>query len=418
MFLFLKIYLLLISLYHILNTIFVYWIFDWSYWMNFSSTKDLIWFVFIFMIILSNIRWFKQFVVKYKNIVFGIVLLIIWAIWISIICTKSISDIIIWFKYDLLYLLIFFSSIYLWYKSKNIEKSKIEKYIKFVFYLLIFVVVFWFFWQLAKYVYPKVFYNLWYGRVWDYVAGESPPIYYRTWSWGVSRLSWIFSWPNNYWYFMILFFSFFVTYISHLSISKFWKKICMVWYGVFSFLTLSRWVIVWQLFQIYYFFSQKILISKKKMFVIVGIIIVWLLFFSYYKYNSTLLHFKNTLSAVQFFIQNPIWYWLGSSGPSIHYNGYLLPENMFLQILIDLWLPWFILWIYIFISILKIQSYKDLGNDLLWKILKSFYIWLFSLFFVWLFLHVFEDSMVNYLFFINFWFLLWYYSQTIYQKKI
>ena len=43
-------------------------------------------------------------------------------------------------------------------------------------------------------------------------------------------------------------------------------------------------------------------------------------------------------------IEHPLGYGLGSSGPAVHHSGNLLPENYYLQLMLDLGTVGFLLW--------------------------------------------------------------------------
>jgi O-antigen ligase len=46
---------------------------------------------------------------------------------------------------------------------------------------------------------------------------------------------------------------------------------------------------------------------------------------------------------------------LGTSGPAIHHNGTLLPENYYFQILLDIGTVGFLLWAIVFFQIIGMQ---------------------------------------------------------------
>jgi hypothetical protein len=145
---------------------------------------------------------------------------------------------------------------------------------------------------------------------------------------------------------------------------------------------------------------------------------VWL---SFLKPESTLGHFKANLAYIWEIVNHPLWHWLWSSGPAVHHEWTMLPENYFMQIMLDIWSVWFILWCVVIFWILMIfraiennfKKWKYSNDDaavfLQWKRLL---LWRIALLIMWLFLHVFEDSMVNYLFFCIFGILSGYLSKS------
>lgn len=417
-------FLLFIGFYHILHTVIVFWIFDGEISLLFSIIKELIWFFFVLILVLFNFRLFVKFL--YQNLFLTILLLLLlfYSIFLSLLININLHNLIIGFKYSIYYFFIFFSSVFIWYivYKKNIY---LMKYNKLFFYFIIFLLWLWIIFQFWKNILPNFYYFIWYWAIWDFIQWENPPIYYRTWAWWIQRMSWIFSWPNNLWYMLVLFFWF----ISYFLLKKCKNRLLYIWIYLFNLIfTMSRWAIVWVIFQIPFllrYFKEKLLFINKK-FIIISVFIwmIWFLSLFFIKKDSTYEHFKRTFSNIDVFYEKPFWYWLWSSWPSAHYNNTdLIPENIHIQILIDIWFIWYIFWISIFLYIIHksyiifLKNKSEISN-----ITFILSIWLFWLLFEWIFLHVFEDSMVNYLFFVIFWINYWYitfvYNENKLQKNI
>ena len=179
--------------------------------------------------------------------------------------------------------------------------------------------------------------------------------------------------------------------------------------------TLSRAVLVWIVIVFLAMYWSK-LKEKKRWLIRWGVwVIAILAILSVLKRESTVWHITSKLSTIPEVISQPFGHGLGSSGPAIHYEWKYLPENYFLQIMLDIWTVWFLFWIFSILCLLLIQ-YKviwlnkwKLSNEEEYQlqVLYKLQIWFFALFVMWLFLHVFEDSMVNYLFFTIYWIVLW-----------
>lgn len=115
-------------------------------------------------------------------------------------------------------------------------------------------------------------------------------------------------------------------------------------------------------------------------------------------------------------------YGLGSSGPAVHHSGQFLPENFYLQILLDIGTVGFLLWCSLMFLIGK-QQYRlrqliTLANEDQYKIYQIFLAFqkgFLALLVIAMFLHVFEDSMVNYLFFVGYG-VAWGYLQALVEK--
>ncbi len=374
---------------------------------------------------------FIKFFIRFWKYISILIWIIFWWFLISYINDKSLYDIIVGFKYIIYFLLIFISSAFIWYiiKKKNLI-NKLLNFYKFLFYLILFALSFGLIWWLSKLGFKDVFLYIWYWPVGDFIFWQSPPIYYRTWEGGLPRNSWLFSWPNNYWFFLVAFFSFF-TYMS----MKLWnpknllKDKDLKWfvkaflfsslYIISWILTLSRGFILWILPQIYYFFWKFFWDIKNIWLYFIAIFLIFIAWLSAWKWDSTVLHFKETISSISFAWEKTLWHWLWTSWPAIHHWWYTLPENMYLQVFIDLWAIGFILWImffyFFFLDAKKIISQKS-NLDSKQKTLITYFIlltlWLFWLILEWFFLHVFEDSMVNYIFFIALWVLWWAISEN------
>jgi hypothetical protein len=151
-------------------------------------------------------------------------------------------------------------------------------------------------------------------------------------------------------------------------------------------------------------------------------LLAWLVGLSILKWASTLWHIKAKFWSIQYVIDQPSGYGLGTSGPAVNHNGTILPENYYIQLMLDIGTVGFILRTLVILQITrlakKIQiSFKktqaNTSSQTLYLIRRWLNIWRVALLIMWLFLHVFEDSMINYLFFVSWWILMWYLSHYI-----
>jgi hypothetical protein len=141
------------------------------------------------------------------------------------------------------------------------------------------------------------------------------------------------------------------------------------------------------------------------------------------KWASTIDHIKAKFGSIQYVIDKPSGYGLGTSGPAVNYNGTILPENYYIQLMLDIGTLGFILRTMLIFQITRLarkieKKLKSTNNNtqmiyLIWRWLN---IWRVCLLVMGMFLHVFEDSMINYLFFVSWWILSGYVS-TIITKK-
>lgn len=406
---YIKAFLIFISLYFILHTILVY---GW-WWVSKTLTsfsKEILWFGFALVIALVYWKSTIKFIKQYKALT--LVSLFILVIWSSItiiqwdMLTDSIKNIIIWVKYGVLYMYIFYTALLVWY----IAKDKIDdRFVNWVYYFYLGVICVWFLIQISKLIFPDLRYSIWFRTIDIYRPDMAPPIYYLTNVDGFVRLSWLFSGPNNYWFWLVGVLSIFA-----------WSRELGVWksskYDIFgkiiyiasSILNLGRSIWIGMITQIIIYLKKNNIISKyKKTFYGLSILAIWALgYMTYHKWDSTIKHFESTIHGISKFLNNPWWYWLGSSGPGIYYNGFILPENYYLQIMIDFGIIWLILimafWVYIFWYSKNIWFTSTTSHRLNYMYLAGFV----GMCIVGLVLHVFEDSMVNYLIFVPRWLIL------------
>lgn len=424
MFFLLRGFILLFLLYHLLVTIFWFGIFQWNFPQIPALIRDSLWIVLLIWSFFYYISYFAWYWKRWKNLLYIFFLLLWTSIFFSYVQNKEIYDMFIWFKYWFHYLFLFLSATFVGHilsryrnKKQNTEKHyKIKRFIDFFVRTLISIVTFWYIWQLAKIAFPELFFGLWYWPLNDFQFWTNPPIYYLTWFGGTMRWQWIFAWPNNYWYFLVAFLPLILSYFKF-SISS-WKNIFtkklnltslfvyLLWFGAIA-ATLSRSAILGTIIVL---FLMNIKRWKRNWKIGIGIwiiLIIWLIGLSILKESSTLAHISAKFYSIKYVLANPLWYWLWSSWPAIHHNWNILPENYFIQLLIDIWIIWFSIIALRYIMLWnKIKKLFFVEN--LWSYIRALSIWRAALLLIWIFLHVFEDSMVNYSFFVVFGILNWY----------
>lgn len=432
MFKFLRVFLILIVLYHILVTVTIYWIFGWDYPQLPAFIRDGLRILFFAIIFLTYRKEWKDYFLKRKNpwIVFAI--LMIRGVLISIWMDKSISDILIWIKYGFFYIFIFLSASFLWFVYKDkVESIRWKK----IWYWLMIIVVAGFVWQAAKLIWPEFFMQMWYGPLNDFFFGENPPIYYLTGYEWTLRWQWLFAGPNNYGYFLIAFLpiillSFKVKInrwkeILNWGNKQFWNLILVIVWILAILFTLSRAAILWWAFVFILLNINWIKKNKIKSWIIILMWMIWIIVLSLVKDNSTINHILAKFGSINQIIQTPMWMWLGTAWPAIHHNGTILPENYFMQVMIEVGTIWFILRALIRYAVIdiekKIKKYwieniNNIKSEYILIIRKYLNIGWLSLLIMWIFLHVFEDSMVNYLFFISYWLITGYLSKILNNK--
>ena len=378
--------------------------------------REWIWLLFLFVVLILWYKKFKPYRKHRKKTRIAFMILIIVSVLFSLLKDVSRSNMFIWIKYWFWWTFILISASFFGYViSEKWQKSKLIQILPRV---LVWIVWAGFLWQWAKLLWPDFFYSLWYWNLDAYSFWEKPPIYYLTWYEWTLRWQGFFSWPNNYWYFLVAF----LPFVWRFFTNKIKKKentilsiLALVVRMAWMVATLSRAVLVWMVVVFVAIYWKQLKSKKRRL--IRGWI--WLLavlaILSVLKRESTVGHITSKLSTIPEVISEPLGHGLGSSGPAVHYEWKYLPENYFLQIMLDIGTVWFLVRTFMLMCLLLIQykviwlSKWKLTNEEEYQlqVLYKLQIWFFALFIMWLFLHVFEDSMVNYLFFTIYGIVLW-----------
>lgn len=430
------IWTILISIFFIIQTFITFGIqlIDSSIIMS-TGRDALLW-----IIIGVSIIWWRKhlgyFFKKYRHIIVPIIILIWTNIGYIITSERNILATIAWIKYDIFQFIILWAWIWLWYLLLQHKKWKeIYAYIRWFFIFSLYIIVIGLLRQIGKNIIPEVFFEyLWYSSPSDFVPYTKPPIYYITGAGGIERLSWFFVWPNTLWFFLIL-----VTSLLYYYGKYYWSKkyllIAAVIYILIAIFTFSRWAIIGITFQILILIgyegfiiwkktfteSNKLLFSKKTIPIIITIISSAIILFSINIWkqdsNNERINSKDTINHI---LSQPIplvWYGPGYVGPARHYdsqylnnkkNDYAMLENIFIQTIINQWWLGFIMFLMVFISLFFIHNSirwylsldrHSIDNNIL---ITTQYMWigLLGLLIIGWFLHIFIDSMVNYLFFL------------------
>ncbi len=340
---------------------------------------------------------------KYPIILSGITILS--AIILSLYQGTSWYNIFIGIKYGYMFLWILLSALFVW---RTLNKEQKEKITKTIPKIIIITIVVGFVRQMLKYIRPDFFFHIGYGPIGDFIFGQEPPVYYRTGPGWEPRLQGLFAWPNNYGYFLAAFFPL-ILYTFQQQITKNKKLLWMIAIIITItsvLLTLSRTAWIGTIIGAILIYATRFRQHKKilrSILIVATIGIVWL---SILKWWSTQEHIIQKLSSMQYVIDKPLGYGLGSSWPAIHHEGTMLPENYYIQIAIDTGTVWAILLLLTLITFMySIKTYNKKNES------KPLIIWFFILLVMGLFLHVFEDSMVNYIFFITRGLYIWYKSK-------
>lgn len=418
---FLRFFLIFVVLYHLFVTLFVYWVMKGQYYEIFSLSKDLLRVLLILISIIMYFQNIKSYLkLRAKPIILFVVLIIFW-LSVSYFQWKTFYDIFIWIKYGFLYIFTFLSATWLGHNfAIKKDNNNMHKFISFLKSFLCVTIILSLLRQALKFILPDLFQTIWYGPIWDYVFWQNPPLYYRTWPWGSPRLQWIFSWPNNYGYFLVAFFGIFISILNWYKkkSKEFWNFMLIILRVISIVLTISRSALIGSVLVLILLNISRIKKHRKIFVGLISIFVLAILGISIMKWWSTLAHIHAKFSSLSYVFLQPLWYWLWTSWPAVFHNWSILPENYYIQLLLDIWAIWLL------IRALLAKNISNIFN----KIIKSEFIqkeekyifriwlsWLFGLIWllvIWLFLHVFEDSMINYLFFSVFGVMTWYLYQS------
>ena len=395
-------------LYQVIATFLVYWIQLCS--SSFPALlREWLWILFLFIILILWYKKIKPYWKYRKKTWIGFIILIIFSVLISLVKDVSWSNIFIWIKYWFWWMFILMSAGFFGYViSEKWQKSKLIQKLPRV---LAWIVALWFLRQWLKLLLPDLFYLMWYRKLDDYAFWSNPPIYYLTWFEWTLRWQGFFSWPNNYWYFLVAFLPFVWRFFTN-NIKK--KEdttlsiLALVVWMAWMVMTLSRAVLVWMVVVFVAMYWNKLKTKKRWLIRWWVWILAILAVLSVVKRESTVWHITSKFATIPEVISHPFGHGLGSSWPAIHYNkDAMLPENYFLQIMLDIGTVWFLFRAFAVLCLLLVQ-WKVMGlfktklsgeEEYQLQVLYKLQTWFFALFVMWLFLHVFEDSMVNYLFF-------------------
>lgn len=334
---------------------------------------------------------------------------------------KTLQEILIGIKYDLRYFVILLWASWWGYFLAQNNKVPRKKVIRIITWALLGIVVWGWLRQFAKLLFPDFFMQIGYGALDDFHFGMKPPIYYLTGYEGTLRRQGIFSWPNNYGYFLTLFLPLMLTLFplpSSLSLQKRKKTdrvalgIQLLWI-ITILATLSRAALIATIIIFILHYRSLLRKNTKVLWLLAVILLIGSLSLTILKRDSTLIHVQKKFWAFADLIHQPQGYGLGSAWPAIHHTWKFLPENFYFQLLLDMGTVGFI-WrcivLYLFLSMQTRlnRALKHSPTTVLSPLLLAFQQGFFVFLIVGLFLHIFEDSMVNYLFLVPYGILLGY----------
>lgn len=415
--------------YHILVTIFDYGMgrIDQS---TLAMLRDGAWILLTLIIFLLNTRHRKPYFQQWRKVFCAFGAVLIFGILTSFFLShKGISDILIGIKYGLWRMLILLTASGIGFFSAQ-QKTNLTSATKRIKRSLLIIVLLGRIRQLAKLLFPDFFFSLGYGKLDNFHFGSHPPIYYLTGENGILRRQGLFAGPNNYGYFLVLFLPLILHFFrlrnpkrsfNRLKTQRQQSLVLLLWFITLG-ATLSRAALVGAV--IVLMLTQFSFLKKnKKLMRGLGIVCcLGLLGFSVLKRDSTIAHLAAKFNGLLQVTNHPLGFGLGSSWPAVHHSGNLLPENYYLQLMLDLGTVGFLLrcGVMLLLGRQQKQLHHSFRGDLTseeWQSFRALQRGMLAFLVMGLFLHVFEDSMVNYLFFIPYGCILGYLSAQLPSQR-
>jgi hypothetical protein len=337
----------------------------------------------------------------------------------------------LWFKYDVFFFFALLIWLYLPQFRENFNFYLKTIFISVVINLVIFLPVY-LSWNVASF-YTMLWYN---NKVSTYNAWQTITYSQNTpWDWWTkwtNRFQWSFSWPITFSVFITIFIIICIWFIlENIKENKkrtFLISILAIFIILSIYISYSKTSILWIFFWtvLFTYLGRKIIYNKKisKNFLInwwlISIIPISLILYLkrdlFLHLDAIINRFDNLVKSAQMFIYNPFWYGLWIAWPASQIwksiesawtwqiwtsnattTHRFLPENWYVQILLEQWL----LWALLFISILLIIWF------ILYNIMKnkkdylsiSIFVAFVTLCFMANFTHAFEESATSYILF-------------------
>jgi len=335
------------------------------------------------------------------------------------------------FKYDVFFLIALVIWLYL-----NIVRENLNTILKTVFisswFILSIFTPWYLFWDISAVT--SIF---WFSSEVSTYTANSCISFSQNVEWQ-HRFQWSFAWPIRWSVFLTVFYVIYLWFILH----NFRKSKKSIFYSLLIipsifiiisiFFSYSKTTILWLIFwiSVFSYLTYKIKFNKKiskKIITVVSVIPALALISVALLKKDLFLHlgsvinrFDNIITSIEMFIYNPFGYWLWIAWPaSWTWNSIesawnwqiavasswsthkFLPENWFLQILLEQWL----IWLSIFLSLMLIIWLKLL--DIVKNKKDYLSIWIFtsyvSIIFMANFTHAFEESATSYILFLIIW---------------
>lgn len=330
---------------------------------------------------------------------------------------------LLWFKYDVFFLFAFIIWLYLISIKNNFKSILISNFLSIWVILMIFLP--WYMsWNIESTTQIIWFDN----KPSTYQANSCISFSQNVTGWH-NRFQWSFWDPIRFWVFLVVFYLIFLWFVLENTKQNKLNRFFIIW--IVSILIITSifysytktsmlWFVFWVLTFIY--LSRKIIYNKtipKKILISISSLMALLLILLVYIKRNLFLHpeailwrVENLVISVKMFFVNPFWYWLWIAWPASWLStssdkamsawvNKFLPENWYIQILLEQWILWIslflwliiVIWVNLFDIVKRKKDYLSIG------IFTSY----LSLLFMANFTHAFEESATSYILFIIIW---------------
>lgn len=429
-----KIFLVWLIFHFFLHTLF-------TFSLNIDSNLIWLWKEFVIVLLIIYLLYYIitkkeiKFILRDK-IFFRLQLIFIWMVLFTFfvnyfVLDISISQYILAFRYDFLWYLIFFIVYNLSYFIKPNDSI-----IKFYWRVLKIVLLLWIIWYLVLIAKPWALKLFWYDNtIFEWEIWMSPPAaYYTQKNQWLPRNQFLFERPISYWFFLVAFFPlFYMLFLRKKSFSNTWFWWWIYGLNVISTFSRAAWwawffeVIVLALLD----YRNNIRRFLKYILLPISLSILAFIYFAYdhiiARQRSNTWHIEEFLRWREMLLQSPlIWKWAWYVWPASFWGWWIEfnPENQFLQIAVEFWSLWFVLWFSIFFFfmiywfIIRYFSSKNMKNDKYLLYVIAFWIWLVWLSIQWMVLHSFVDRMIVYPFMFLFAICVYLLNNRIHDKSL
>jgi hypothetical protein len=397
-----KILVIILPFYVIIKVFFTELVWFGFFWF---FIKEFILIILFFIVVFEYFK--KNLSIKFDLLDYWIICFILYWIWITILNWWWLKEIIFWWRYDFLWFIVFLIYKH-WSKLLLINVSDLIKTFLFSAFLSLFL------WLMVKFIlWEEILQLFWFSiYVADFNFKWGIPIYQWVEASWIRRFQWILDSPLAMWYFLILF-AYLFTYINRKNLD-FAYNLWLIVLLILIFLTYSRaamlWFWIWFIFFLIFRFKNLFFRYKKKIFVILTIFVIFIWGLSYVfqdklynvfvRHGSTSAHFSRMIIWYNRFLEKPMGSWLASSGPAyrkiinettLETDKYYIPESWYIQILVEWWVIYFLLYLLItFLIWYRLYLYKNycIFSMFIWVLIMS------------LFLHIFEYTYITILLYI------------------